>query len=105
SLELSRWFRFYEKKRGDRRTVPKKFGSVGEALFFGFFFAVGCAGVWAMLDLLIVPEWRANPHFVETTCTVIEKRVGERDEKAGKKYRPEVTIRYEVEGKQYEPTT
>ena len=44
SHRLSRRFRFYEKKRGHRRTVPQQFGSVGEALFFGFFLLVGGAG-------------------------------------------------------------
>jgi hypothetical protein len=55
SHRLSRRFRFYEKKRGHRRTVPQRFGSLGEALFFGFFLCVGAAALWAMLGLLIVP--------------------------------------------------
>ena len=74
---LSRRFRFYEKKRGHRRTVPKRFGSVGEALFFGFFLCVGCAALWAMRSWLIVPEWRANRQFAETTCTVPAKQIGQ----------------------------
>ncbi len=102
---LSRRFRFYEKKRGDRRTGSKRFGNVGEALFFGFFLIVGCLALWAMCSFLVVPEWRANRHFAETTCTVLAKQVGQSSEAEGPRYRPEIEIEYQVDGQTYHPTT
>ena len=102
---LSRRFRFYEKKRGDRRTGSKRFGNVGEALFFGFFLVVGCLALWAMGSFLVVPEWRANRHFAETTCTVLEKHVGQSSEAESPRYRPEIEIEYQVDGQTYRPTT
>jgi Protein of unknown function (DUF3592) len=102
---LSRRFRFYEKKRGDRRTGSSRFGSVGEALFFGFFLVVGCLALWAMGSFLVVPEWRANRHFSETTCTVLEKHVGQSSEAESPRFRPEIEIEYRVDGETYRPTT
>jgi hypothetical protein len=102
---LSRRFRFYEKKRGDRRTGSKRFGNVGEALFFGFFLVVGCLALWAMGSVLVVPEWRANRHFAETTCTVLEKHVGHSSEAESPRFRPEIEIEYSVDGRTYRPTT
>ena len=102
---MSRRFRFYEKKRGDRRTGSKRFGNVGEALFFGFFLVVGCLALWAMGSFLVVPEWRANRHFAETTCTVLEKHVGQSSEAESPRFRPEIEIEYQVDGQTYRPTT
>ena len=102
---MSRRFRFYEKKRGDRRTGSKRFGNVGEALFFGFFLVVGCLALWAMCSFLVVPEWRANRHFAETTCTVLEGHVGQSSEAESPRYRPEIEIEYQVDGQTYRPTT
>ncbi len=102
---MSRWFRFYEKKRGHRRTVPQRFGSVGEALFFGFFLCVGCAALWAMLGLLIVPEWRANRQFVETTGTVTSKQIGEANHGDGARYWPEIEVEYRIDGRTYRDVT
>ena len=102
---MSRRFRFYEKKRGHRRTVPQRFGSVGEALFFGFFLCVGAAALWAMLGLLIVPEWRANRQFVETTGKVVAKRIVESDHNDGARYWPEIEVEYQVDGRTYSDKT
>ncbi len=100
---MARWFRLYEKKRGDRRTGSRAAGDVGEALFFGSFFAIGCIALAAIVSVLVWPEWRANRQFAETTCIVIAKRIDERpatdDEPAG--YLPEFEIRYHVAGRVY----
>ncbi len=37
--------------------------------------AVGAAGIVLGIVWLIVPEWRVHHDFVETTCTVVERRV------------------------------
>jgi Protein of unknown function (DUF3592) len=101
---LSRRFRFYEKKRGDRRTGSKRFGNVGEALFFGFFLLIGCLALWAAVRILVVPEWRANRHFAEATCTVLAKQLGQSSEADSPRYRPEIEIEYRVDGQTYRPT-
>ena len=96
---LPRFFRLYEKKRGNRRTGSQAFGSFGEALFFGTFLAVGCAALAFLLVVRVWPEWRANRQFVATTCIVLEKRVGDRPatENEPAMYRPELRIRYQVD--------
>ena len=45
---------------------------------------------------LIVPEWRANHDFVETTCTIIDRRIVEVQGKKGTLYRPEIQIKIRV---------
>lgn len=100
---MSRFFRLYEKKRGNRRTGSKTVGNVGEALFFGIFFAVGCAAFAYMLVALVWPEWRANRQFEPTTCVVIAKQVGSKPatEVEPAQFRPEFRLRYEADGRQY----
>ena len=100
---VSRVFRLYEKKRGNRRTGSKTVGNVGEALFFGIFFAVGCAAFAYMSVALVWPEWRANRQFVPAKCLVLDKRMGSRPatEAEPARFRPEFRVRYEVEGQQH----
>lgn len=98
---MPRSFRMYGKKRGDRRTGSEAWGSAGEALFFGFFLFIGCAGLVLLLAMVVVPEWRANHAFVETTCTVLKTRVAHRNDD-DTYHRPEIHIRYRVDGQQYE---
>jgi len=94
---VARRFRLYEKKRGHRRTGSKKVGSFGEALFFSLFLAVGVAACTGMLVMLVIPEWRANRHFVETTCTVLSKQVIARHGSDGDTYRPDIEFEYQVD--------
>jgi hypothetical protein len=98
---MARRLRYYGKKRGDRRTGSKTLGSAGEALFFAILLLLGCGVLVALVVFLVVPEWRVNHEFVESRCTVIDKRVGERQGKEGTLYRPEVYIEYRVRGKPY----
>ena len=50
-----------------------------------------------------MPEWRVNHEFVETTCRVLGKQIGEKDfGEDGLLYRPEIKIRYEVGGVEYQ---
>jgi len=106
---LSRFFRLYEKKRGNRRTGSPTVGNLGEALFFGIFFIVGCGAMAYMLAALVWPEWRANRQFEETTCTILDKRIAspQRDiltevEPEPPTYRPEFRVRYETGDGTYE---
>jgi hypothetical protein len=84
---VARSFRLYEKKRGNRRTGSKRFGSLGEALFFAVFFFLGCAGLVFLLATEAIPEWRVNHAFIKTTATVV-----------GKQGATKVLIRYYVGG-------
>lgn len=74
---MARSFRLYEKKRGNRWTGSKRFGTLGEGLFFGASFLLGCCGLVVLLGSLVIPEWRVNHAFVETSCTVLKKRASE----------------------------
>ncbi len=98
---MSRFFRLYEKKRGNRRTGSQTVGSLGEALFFGIFFVVGCVAMAYMLVALVWPEWRANRQFEPTEGVILEKRVGRSVSSdpggiAATQYRPEFRVRYET---------
>lgn len=97
---MSRSFRVYEKKRGNRRTGSGALGTAGETAFFGLLFLAGCGGIVAIILTLVIPEWRANNEFVETTCVVRGKAIGRSggDETL---YRPEIQIEYEIHGKTY----
>lgn len=101
---LARFVRLYEKKRGDRRTGSQLFGSLGEALFFGIFFAVGCLALAWMWVVLVWPEWRANRQFSPVAATVIDKRVRIRDATTSDPtmYRPELRVKYEFAGQPYD---
>jgi hypothetical protein len=98
---LARSFRYFEKKRGHRRTGSRFVASIGEAVFFAVMLAVGCLGIIVGIAWLIVPEWRANHDFVEGICTVVERRVIEVESDKGILYRPEIKIRYEVGPRTY----
>ncbi len=102
---MARNFRYYEKKRGHRRTGSRLVGSVGEAVFFAAMLLVGCAGIVSGIVWLIIPEWRVNHGFVEIACKVIEKRVVPVQGEKGMLFRPEVKIDYEVQGVTYSPWT
>lgn len=98
---MSRSFRVYQKKRGNRRTGSRALGSFGELVFFGLFLLVGCAGIVVMVITLLVPEWRVNHEFVETTCVIRGKEIGESQGEDGTVYRPEIQIEYHIAGKKY----
>lgn len=96
---MPRGLRIYEKKRGHRRTGSTKLGVAGEAAFFAILLAAG-AGVFAgVLYGMVLPEWRVNHEFVEHTCLVLDKRIGERGDPDDPMYRPEVKVRYTVDGR------
>lgn len=93
----------FGKKRGHRHTGSKTLGSAGEALFFALMFAAGTAFLVLLLARKVVPEWRANHDFRQLTAVALDRRVGEsRDGDGNAVYRPEVKIRYELDGANYE---
>ncbi len=103
---MARTPRIFGKKRGHRRTGSKTWGSAGEALFFTFLLAVGTAFLVLLLVKLVVPEWRANHEFLEQTALALEKRLAaDEDDDGHPIYRPEVKIRYTLDGRDYERWT
>ena len=97
-------FRYYEKKRGHRRTGSRTVGSLGEAIFFAILFVLGCAGIVAGILLLVIPEWRVNHEFIEDTCVVSHRKIGEKADETTL-FRPEITIDYRVHGTWYSRNT
>jgi hypothetical protein len=100
---MARSLRMYGKKRGHRRTGSRAWGSLGEALFFGFFLVLGSLFLLGLLNMLVVPEWRVNHAFVETQAKVLMTRLSQPDEKQHDDteppvYRPEVLIEYRAAG-------
>jgi hypothetical protein len=100
---LARNFRYFEKKRGHRRTGSRIVGSAGEAIFFAVLLVVGCAGTVAGISWLVIPEWRVNHGFVQQTCVLLQKRLVRQDGESGPIYRPEFRIEYHVHGTTYRP--
>jgi len=98
---VARNFRYFEKKRGHRRTGSRLLGSVGEAIFFTVMLVVGCAAIFFGVACLIVPEWRVNHGFVEHTCKVVEKQVVEVPSEKGLLFQPVFKIDYQIQGKTY----
>jgi len=95
---LARSFRYYGKKRGNRRTGSPAWASASEALFFAVLLVLGCCGLVLLFTTQVVPEWRVNYEFVSTTCKVLDKRITETRGADGMMYRPEIKIEYIVDG-------
>lgn len=63
---------------------------------------LGGCGFFFMLK----PEWEAKTAFAETTCTVLESGVvAERGSDGDQLWRPEIRIRYEVDGQPFTAST
>jgi hypothetical protein len=102
---LARTFRWYQKKRGSRRTGSPTLGNVGEAIFFAIFLIIGGIALTAMIFTMVIPEWRVNHEFVEHKCRIVDKRLAESDGEDGPLYRPEFQIEYVVGGVEYSTWT
>ncbi|MHC4405396.1 MAG: DUF3592 domain-containing protein [Planctomycetota bacterium] len=98
---MARTYRFYQKKRGNRRTGSHKLGSAGEALFFAACLLLGCGGLVILFLALVVPEWKANYEFVRTDCKLRRARVQQKAGDDGVLYRPEVEIEYHIDGEKH----
>ena len=102
---MARYFRLYGKKRGSRRTGSRV---VGNATVLGFFAVTLLCGL-GLLGWLVaafgIPQWRVSFRFEPAQCTVLKKRVAETETDSGPAYRPEVLVRYQVDGRTYETWT
>jgi hypothetical protein len=93
---VARSFRMFGKKRGHRHTGSKTLRSAGEALFFALLLILGAAFLFLLLSRTVIPEWRANHEFVETTAVVLDKRVEQRSDRDGNPvFAPKARIHYE----------
>ncbi len=72
---MARSFRYYGKKRGHRRVGSPWLGTVGEAALSAVLLLLGCAGVALLFFGFVVPEWRVNHEFIQTSCRVLETRI------------------------------
>src|SRR5262245_61933337 len=59
-----------------------------------------------LVATVLLPNWRVNHRYVPGTCRVVETRLGSHtfdtggpEKKTKESYRPEVKIRYEVNGR------
>jgi len=96
-----RSFRFYEKKRGHRRTGSSRLGRVGELVASICLLVAGIISLYGIVHGWLAPAWRARHRFVETTCQVLDKRVGESQRNGVTVFRPEVQVEYRVDGTPY----
>src|SRR3990167_9373432 len=100
-MPLARNFRIVPKKRGNRSTGSKVWGKAIECALSAAAVVAGCIALVVVLLQVVIPEWRANRQFVEHKCVVLETRQGKQEGGDGALYRPEIRIRYTVEGREY----
>jgi len=102
---VSPQIRFFEKKRGARRTGSKFWGTVFEALFHLGLLLTGCLLLVWILVTRIYPHWGANRYFHETRAVVLDRRILETGNGDTRLYRPDVQVEYVVDGAQYRTWT
>lgn len=91
--------RFFGKKRGEHNMRSDRVGGAWWAVFSALSLLAGCLMLANLLRQVLIPEWRASNEFRPATCRVVDKRIQEQvDDKGQKLYRPDVRIRYDVEG-------
>jgi hypothetical protein len=72
---IGRYFRFYLKKRGERRTGSQQAGSAGLTVFFGGLCALGLMFFIITFTTLAWPEWKVNQQFQLAHCTIQDKTI------------------------------
>lgn len=103
---MARSFRWYEKKRGHRRTGSSTLGRAGELAFFAFLCLLGGGGLIVVSNKLhVVDQWRVNREFSEHTCTVLDTHIIEKEQDDGTVYRPEIKIEFSIQTAGYVPWT
>lgn len=70
---LVRLPRFFEKKRGERRTGSQAWASVGEAAFYAALLLAGLIVGGLLVSGVAVPEWRINHDFLPSQGVVLGK--------------------------------
>jgi hypothetical protein len=96
--------RFFEKKRGEHRTMSETGSRVALAAFFVVLAVAGAAVLAAVLGEMTIAEWRANHEFMPAKCTILAEKLAQVDTEGRIKYRPEFKIRYSAGGREIETT-
>ncbi len=102
---MSPKIRFFEKKRGGRRTGSKFWGTVFEALFYLGLLLAGCLLLVFILVTRIYPHWGVNRYYLQTTGTILNRRIIELGSGEARTYRPDVQVEYQVDGAEYRTWT
>ncbi len=102
---MSPKIRFFEKKRGGRRTGSRFAGTVVEALFYLGLLIAGCGLLVWILVRQIYPHWGANRYYLETRATVLDRRIVEQGLADARTYRPDIHVAYSVDGAEYRTWT
>jgi hypothetical protein len=66
---------------------------------------IGLACLVMAYAVYLRPEFRVNQEFVATSCIVLDKQLVTLQDRNGTVYRPEIHIRYTVDGRTYEART
>jgi hypothetical protein len=99
---VSRAVRLYGKKRGNRQVGGGPWGRLLLVLFFSFFLVAGAGFLALLIREVVLPQWRANHRFHETTAVVLQKRIAERHAEDAILYKAEVLLRYTIDSVEYE---
>lgn len=102
---MSPKIRFFEKKRGGRRTGSRFAGTVVEALFYLGLLIAGCGLLVWILVRQIYPHWGANRYYLEARATVLDRRIVEQGQADARTYRPDIHVEYSVDGAEYRTWT
>ena len=87
-----------------RRSSPRTNGLVGGVVLV----LIGVVWLSLLYAMVIGPDWRLNHDYVETRCVVLDKRLGEvggDDADTPTSYRPEIHVRYTVDGREHQAWT
>ena len=95
--------RFFEKKRGERRTGSQAWGSAGEAAFYAALLTAGLVFGGLLVSGVAVPEWRLNHDFLPARGIVLSKGLQRRSvaDPSGvmhTTWAPVVRLRFPAEG-------
>ncbi len=95
--------RFFEKKRGERRTGSQVWASAGEAAFHAALLAAGVIVGGLLITGVAVPEWRINHHFIATQGVVrakglIRQVIADPPGTLQSTWRPTLLVRYTTDG-------
>jgi hypothetical protein len=95
--------RFYEKKRGRRRTGSNLLASLGTGCFCALALVTGFVSLGGIFVSLTVPELRANRDFVEHRARLIDERLDQQTASEGSVFAPRFRLKFTVEGRSYSP--
>lgn len=82
------------KKRGSRRTGSEQVGSLTLGGFFATMLALGVALAVLILRELVIPQWHLQHEFIQTECTIVDRRLDAIADTDPPRFHPSVRIRF-----------